>query len=380
MQGNAIVFASTRLASDREPGESVEAWARRGRYRALRSMALEHGAGLVLLGHHQRDQAETFLLQALRGGGVAGLAAMPRSVERESLMWARPWLEKPMESIEAYAGAHGLRWIDDESNADARFARNRLRHQVWPAMAGAFPEAAQSLAAAAKWAGDAAAVNAVSAVADLTAIAGANGLTVEAWQALPMARRRNALRTWLAAETHRPVPATLVDRLCAELRAEGARAWPIGHGTLRSHHGVLRWSAVIPAAQDGDDVVLDASRPGRYVAGGWQGELVVAPVAQGGIATSLASCLELTRRRPGDRFRGQANRPARSLKLQFQAAAISAFERHGPVVRASGRIVFVPGLGIDAGAIAAPGEPQVSLAWEGPATGPRVNERPVVAG
>ncbi len=112
-------------------------------------MAIEGGVDLVLLGHHRRDQAETLLLQALRGGGVAALSAMPKSVRRDGVTWARPWLEQPREAIEAYLRRHRLRWIDDDSNDDDRFARNRLRRRVWPALADAFTDAEGALAAAA---------------------------------------------------------------------------------------------------------------------------------------------------------------------------------------------------------------------------------------
>ncbi|HET7794176.1 MAG TPA: tRNA lysidine(34) synthetase TilS, partial [Rhizobacter sp.] len=131
-QGLPVRLITHRLSGKPTRGESIEAWARQARYRALRQMAIEAGAKLVLLAHHQRDQAETLLLQALRGAGVAGLAGMPRNIEREGITWVRPWLDHPRERIEAYVRHHRLRYIDDDSNADARFARNRLRWQVWP--------------------------------------------------------------------------------------------------------------------------------------------------------------------------------------------------------------------------------------------------------
>ena len=121
-------------------------------------MALARGVDLVLLAHHRRDQAETFLLQALRGGGVAALSAMPKVVRRDGITWARPWLAQSREAIEAYARRHRLRWIDDESNDDDRFARNRLRRRVWPALVEAFADAEGSLADAAQRVQDAAAV------------------------------------------------------------------------------------------------------------------------------------------------------------------------------------------------------------------------------
>ena len=93
--GLPVHFHSTRLDGRPARGESVEAWARRERYQALAAMARHAGCALVLLAHHRRDQAETFLLQALRGAGPAGLAAMPRRAERAGLTWARPWLAQP---------------------------------------------------------------------------------------------------------------------------------------------------------------------------------------------------------------------------------------------------------------------------------------------
>jgi tRNA(Ile)-lysidine synthase len=101
-RGAALHFAATRLDSAPARGDSVEAWARRERRRALHSMALANGASLLLLAQHRRDQAETVLLQALRGAGSAGLAAMPREVERDGLVWCRPWLDMPRPAIDAY--------------------------------------------------------------------------------------------------------------------------------------------------------------------------------------------------------------------------------------------------------------------------------------
>jgi len=86
-------------------------------------------------------------------------------------------------------------------------------------------------------------------------------------------------------------------------------------------------------------------------------------VAAGGIAAAAATRLEVRARRPGDRFQAGLGRPPRSLKLQFQAASLPAWQRQGPVLCRDGVSVFVAGLGLDARALAAPGEPQLALAW-----------------
>ena len=77
----------------------------------------------------------------------------------------------------------------------------------------------------------------------------------------------------------------------------------------------------------------------------------------------MAARLEVRERRPGDRFQAGAGRPPRSLKLQFQAAGLPAWQRQGPVLSRDGVPVFVAGLGLDARALAPPGEPQLALAW-----------------
>ncbi|MBI2733280.1 MAG: tRNA lysidine(34) synthetase TilS, partial [Aquabacterium sp.] len=150
MQGMPVRLVSRRVQVDLTSGASVEAQARQVRYRALADMAKEAGCGLVLLAHHRRDQAETFLLQALRGAGLNGLAAMPPDAVREGVRWVRPWLAYPREAVEAYVAHHTLRWVDDDSNTQVRFARNRLRLGVWPGLIDAFPQAEASFAASAR--------------------------------------------------------------------------------------------------------------------------------------------------------------------------------------------------------------------------------------
>lgn len=246
-------FAAARLTGAPPRGDSVEAWARRGRYAALASLA--HGAGcrLVLLAQHRRDQAETFLIQALRGGGAAGLAAMPRVAERDGIVWARPWLDQPVEAIEAYLRRHRLRHAEDPSNDDPRFARGRLR-ALWPALHASFPDAEPTLARAAERAAADAATLAEVAAADLRALQGeadAGGpppqaLAVKPWLALPPPRRAAVLRLWLPAALGAAVPETLVRRLLGELPGRSRARWPAGAMDLELRAGLLRPAAAGP--------------------------------------------------------------------------------------------------------------------------------------
>ncbi len=223
----AVNFAMQRLAGQPGPAESVEAWARRGRYLALAAMAHEAQADLVLLAHHRRDQAETFLLQALRGAGPAGLSAMPRQVLRNGIVWARPWLEMPATAIDAYLRRHRLPFADDPSNADPRYARSRLRTQCMPGLREAFGDAEAMLAAAAARSAEAQSLLSEVAAADLAAACDGAALRLLPWRAWSEARRRNALRAWLRERLGRGAPQSLVERLMRELPTTPAR--PNGH-------------------------------------------------------------------------------------------------------------------------------------------------------
>lgn len=244
-------FDSRRLAGRPAKGESVEAWARRGRYGALADMAVAAGCTLVLLAHHRRDQAETVLLQALRGAGAAGLAAMPRSARRDGLTWARPWLEQPREAVEAYVRRHRLRYVDDPGNEGTDYTRSRLRAQVWPVLAAAFPAAEAGLRHTAERAGDERALLDEVAAADLAAACEGPALRRDALCALSPARRRNLLRHWLRTTLPLPAPETLVRRLADELPATLHARWPAPAGELALRRGRLVWHAGPPPAGAG---------------------------------------------------------------------------------------------------------------------------------
>ena len=250
-RGWPVRLLSVRLSGQPAPGDSLEAWARAGRHAALAQLAAEAGASLLLLAHHRRDQAETFVLQALRGGAPAGLSAMPRQIQRAGLVWARPWLDLPRSAIDAYVQRHRLQPVDDPSNADARLARNRLRLQVWPALEAAFPHAETSLAAAAQRAQEARAALEELAALDLAPLVDADGaLAVAGWRALSAARQANALRAWWAAQAGHSAPQALVTRLLAEVPVQGVARWPAGGGWICAlARGRLR--VVAPAGRAG---------------------------------------------------------------------------------------------------------------------------------
>lgn len=364
-RGCPIEFAFDRLAGSPQPGDSVEAWAREQRYRALSALAVAHGVDLVLLAQHQQDQAETFLLQALRGAGVAGLASMPGRAERAGIHWVRPWLHEHRASIEAYVRRCRLRYVDDDSNSDARFARNRLRLEVWPVMSNAFPHAAAALAKSALWSQDALQCLEELAALDLRQVASDKGLDVPAWLQLSEARRSNALRAWLQTVGGRgAASATLTTRLLAELPIARSASWPIPNGTVRLYRNRLSHqldTVVLPPGLP--EPRLSVQRSADHALPGWGGTLRVRRCQSGGVPLAWLAHLDLRPRSGAEQFQAGIGRPPRGLKKQYQAAAIPASLRNGPLLYSGGQLIFVPGLGIDARVLALPGQTQVSLEW-----------------
>ena len=347
-------------------GVSVEAWARAGRYAALADMAKAAGCAVVLLAHHREDQAETFLLQALRGGGSAGLAAMPARVERNGLTWCRPWLDRPRFEIEAYVRRHRIRHADDPSNADPRFARNRLRAQVMPTLRAAFPDVDAGLVAAARRAARERALIDEVAATDLATLVGPGGLALGRWAALSAARRHEALRAWLAANGAIAVSEAFLEQLTEALPRPGPARWPLGAAELRRYRGMLTLAPAPAAVTPDVPWPCDArlGRIGSHEVPGCEARLKVRVTRGSGVPRELLSGSRWVPRPGAMQFQAGPGRPPRSLKKQFQAAGVPAWCRNAPILLAAdGRLLFVPGLGMDARAVTDRGGPRVTLSW-----------------
>lgn len=361
--------AITRLTGAPVKGDSIEAWARRGRYDALAQMALQHQCRLVLLAHHRGDQAETWLLQALRGAGSAGLAAMPALAQRQGLSWARPWLQQPRAAIEAYVRRHRLSFVDDPSNSDTRLARNRLRLQVWPALLQAFSDAESVLAAAAAQSQQALALAEEIAAIDLQAAADATGLNIERWALLSAARQKNLLRAWMREQQVDAAPESLLKRLQVELHNCKLGRWPAKSGFLHLYRGQLQWRPVASAVAQAKVAEppaqqIDLQTPGCHTLAAWCGHFEVCEVAQAerGVCPTQLRGLWARQRHGGEQFALGPKATARSLAKQFQARAVPPWQRHGPLLwTAAGQLLFVPGLGFNAVASSISGG--LSLRW-----------------
>jgi len=303
----------------RDSGLGLEGAARAAR-RAAFATALRPGEWLALA-HHRDDQAETFLLRALRGSGPDGLAAM--HVQRAfgaGQLW-RPLLELPREALADHAHRHGLRWIEDPANADPHHDRNFVRHHVLPLLRERWPHAGAALARSAALSGEASALLATDDQAwlDAHADAGAARLDLPALRTQPPARRARLLRAWVARHGAPPLPASGIAAIEHELAAadDGARfvwagvqvrRWRTGLHLLRPP---LDWPAAWQAHWDG--------RAPLALPDG--GELALLGADQ------FDAPLRVTARRGGERLRLPGREQSHELKHLLQAAAVPPWRR-----------------------------------------------------
>ncbi|MFT3898339.1 MAG: tRNA lysidine(34) synthetase TilS [Thermomonas sp.] len=198
-----------------DTGDGPEASARATRHAAF-ERELRDGE-ILALAHHRDDQAETFLLRALRGSGVDGLGAMrPWRVFGRGWLW-RPLLAQPREALRDYATAHGLRWIEDPSNADERFDRNFLRNRVMPLLRERWPRADAAFARSSALSAEAADALAQIDDASFGALVDGDTLSTEALRVLPADARARLLRRWTQRLDLPPLPADSLRRIQSEL-------------------------------------------------------------------------------------------------------------------------------------------------------------------
>ena len=358
-----LAFLPLRVEVARDDPAGLEAAARRVRHAALDGVACDW----LALGHHQDDQAETLLFRLLRGTGVHGAAAM-RALERGGE--GRPGRLRPLlgvrrAAIEAWARARGLQWVEDESNADCRFARNDIRHRLLPAAEKGFPAAVPALVRAAEHFREAdELLNALAAIDEVAC--GGVELGREALLALGEARAANLLR-WQARRLGGRAPTRV--RLHETLRqlrgTDGLRALHLPFGDLAccAYRGKV-WLEPVVAVQ--------VNLPQR-----WQGEgrldwgqgavQFVSTVGRGLSRKRLegAVVVQLVPRSPGLRLRPDARRPSRSFKNLCQEAGIPAWLRDRfPVLEVDGEIAWIGAIGVAASFACEPGAPGFEPLWK----------------
>ncbi len=350
-------------------GEGREAAARRARYAAL---ARHVGSDDVLLtAHHQDDQAETLLLQLLRGAGVQGLAGMRMAMDFSAGRHLRPLLAFNRSTLRHYAETAGLQWIEDPSNADVGYRRNLLRHEVLPLLTQQWPQAVALLARTAQHAGDAAELLDELAAVDLARCRWqdtAKALSVSALLALSPPHQRNLLRYWLRACGFL-APSTqhlenLVSQLADSPRSGHARfAWP---GTeIRRYRDQLHVMEPLTPLAPGLEVTWDLTRPLALPELG--GHLQATPAQGQGISRArlAGTAVQVRTRRGGEVCRLPGRTHHHKLKKLLQDQGVVPWWRERlPLIYSGEQLVAVADLWVCAPYAAAAEEAGWQIHWQ----------------
>ena len=360
---HAVPLSMVRVTVAQGSGEGLESAARRARHAAF----ADCDADLLALAHHRDDQAETVLLNLLRGAGIAGAAGMlAERTQGSGPRLVRPLLDVPRALIEDYASAQSLCWIDDESNDDTHFRRNYLRHEVMPRLDEKFPGAPKSLArAASHFAEGALLLDELAAIDRAALTTPAGRIDLSGFNVLSSARARNLLRfAWLAAGFRAPDTRWIDEALRQLSSADSLSETCVAtvDGELHVYRGELH---LIGHPPDSSPVVQSWSgEPDLPWAGG---RILLVPGTGSGIDRRALQGGEVTLRPRfgGERFRPDARRPRRSLRKLCQDAAIPPWERSRlPLLWVGDQLAWVGGLGVDAAFACAPGEAGVLPVWE----------------
>lgn len=356
----ALTIHRVRIARDDEAG--IEAAARRERQRIFSAL----DADFLLTAHQRDDQAETLLLQLLRGAGPKGLAAMAELQRRPGWRAAqlRPLLGMARVDLRDTAQALGLAWVDDESNLDTRYRRNALRRQVMPLLATHFPGAGATLARAAGLQAEAAELLDDLARLDAAAAVVGERLDCAVLAGLSLPRARNLLRHFVELRGQPMPSARRLNEALHQLldaRQDARVCVRIGPAEIRRFRG---HAYVVPV------------RAAPLAPVGWHGEAELnlpewgtlrlhATVGRGLKRGRLENGrVTLGWREGGERLRMTPGGPLRSLKNLLQEQAIAPWLRERlPILTCDGDLVWAAGVGCHADWLAAADEPGLVPAW-----------------
>lgn len=199
--------------------QSLEAWARTERY-ALLAKHLQSNE-ILLTAHTLDDQAETFIMQSLRGAGAKGLSSMGRVRVDGTMEIVRPWLSMSRKMLEAYAKQHNLKWVEDPSNQHIHFQRNFIRHHILPKMVELQAGAKNSLAICASIAQEnQQLIEELAALDAQTVVGEKGGLSQSAMTKLSSIRQKNLLRYWVAKQNIPLPPRGRLDTILQQMQAK----------------------------------------------------------------------------------------------------------------------------------------------------------------
>jgi tRNA(Ile)-lysidine synthase len=358
-----IQFVAETVSVDTDAGIGIEAAARAARYDALALHAGERD--WLLSAHHRNDQAETLLLNLMRGSGPSGLAGIGLLTQFAGGWLARPFIDVSRAALEAYAAEYDLRWVDDPSNADLRFDRNYLRHDVIPALEQRWPGVVERLARSAELASEAASLLDELAATDLQSIGDrAARIDIAGLLTLSNARQRNLLRH-AVRQAGLPAPgaarlATVLESvLQAREDAQPRVAWQ--GAEARRYRGKLY---LLPPLGE-----LPWPPEGRPLTGSplWlgpgMGVLRPVPGAPRGLSSAtVGRGLSIRMREGGEQIKPVGQEHTKKLKKLLQEEGVVPWMRERlPLIYADEKLVAVADLWIAADAASEPG---TALCWD----------------
>jgi tRNA(Ile)-lysidine synthase len=338
---------------------NIESQARNLRYEALTEMCQAHKIQDLLLAHHLDDQAETVLIQLMRGAGLPGLSAMPQVKSKELIHLWRPFLNMRRKDLEIYAKEHQLTWIEDPSNQDESYRRNAIRKTILPTLEKFQAGAIENLSRSAKHLSEAQELLNQLADIDLGLMEVKEGLSKSNLIRLyktSQARATNALRRWLS-KNGLAYPSE--ERLTAwwselqQTRPDSQLQWDHDQQVIRLWRGHLT-------------VTQDSSN--SEVMGEWVFKKIPANSQKPGIAkdrfekAKQKGLINTMAREGGEKFKVDTKRPRRSLKNLYQEAAIPPWQRDVPLLYIGEELVAVAGIGISADWLTTEG-PRISPEW-----------------
>jgi tRNA(Ile)-lysidine synthase len=364
---HGIPLTVERVRVNSDSPEGLEAAARVARYAVYASRP----EPFIALAHHLDDQAETVMLQLLRGTGLKGIAAMPelRVLRGTPVQIFRPLLEHSRAALLEYAHQRDLKWIEDESNGSPRQDRNFLRLEVAPLLDARFAGWREAMARFARHAGAASEL--------LDQLAGIDGVPARAGVALPLDaalsedRRANALRVFLARNAvAMPSEARLAEmsRQLYEAREDArVRIDHAGVSIVRHRGGVMIERGLIESGSpDAGPWRVTWHRESDIELGADRGTVHFDKVVGAGVAAALAAEGEwyFAPRSGGETIRLQSDAPTRTLKNLLQERDVPLWQREKmPLLYHAGRLVWIPGVGIAADHACAAGQEGFSPCW-----------------
>jgi tRNA(Ile)-lysidine synthase len=318
----------------------------------------------LLLAQHQDDQMETFLLQALRGAGVRGLAAMPEFAVADGLHLARPLLDCSRAELEAWARRERLTWVEDPSNSDTGFDRNYLRHEVLPRLKARWPAAGDTLLRSARFCAEADGLLKELGAEDHARYGAAGTLPVRALRELSAPRARNLLRHWLQTRQLPMPPAHKLEEIMHQAGARADRNPCIEWAGAEVRRYRQRLYAQQPVAAVPREFRL---RPGMaQELGEGLGVLRLMPASGEGLRAALCGPdgLAVAFRHGGESCRPAGRGHERPLKKWLQELHVVPWLRDRlPLLHAEQELLAVAGLFVCEAYAASPGEPGLRIEW-----------------